>query len=156
MYGTGAKKETQNTNSGEISVSEGAKFTENDDIYTFYFRRGNPNWDENNNYNVMFLINLQRDLTHKLRMNKELFRSEVVKALGGTVKSGDLKYPRDNIVGWKIGNGDDYVDFGIFDADGRIKPWVREFMASHDDCIPIRLNCDGNILKKLSKECKNG
>lgn len=122
------------------------------DIYTFYFRRGNKYWDDNPYYNVMFLINEQRTLNNDLQINKSIFRSEVVKALGGTVESGDLVYPRDNMVGWKIGNGDNCVDFGIFDANKDLKPWVRAYMQAHDDVIPIRLNCDGNILKKLSEE----
>lgn len=145
-----AGADTDGDEKKELSAAENEEVPK--DIYTFYFRRGNPHWDSNNNFNVLFLINAQRDLTTKLHIEGSLFRSEAIKMLGGTVESGDIVYPRDNLVGWKMGNGDDCVDFGIFDADGHIQPWVRKFMASHDDCIPIRLNCDGNILKILSKE----
>ena len=120
------------------------------DIYTFYFRKGNKYWDDNPYYNILFLINEQRTLCNQLSIDKSMFRSEVVKALGGTVEEGDIVYPRDNMVGWKVGNGDGFIDFGIFDKDGNLKPWVKAYMESHDDVIPIHLNCDGNILKHLS------
>lgn len=151
VIGTVVDVETGET-SKELMIVGDNSSVDKGDIYTFYFRRGNKYWDNNPYYNVLFLINEQRRLNNDLQINKSIFRSEVVKALGGTVESGDLVYPRDNMVGWKIGNGDNCVDFGIFDANKDLKPWVKAYMQAHDDVIPIRLNCDGNILKKLSEE----
>ena len=52
------------------------------------------------------------------------------------------------------GNGDGYVDFGIFDrVTGEPKSWVYECVREGQG-IPIELNIDGNI-KGLLKRPRN-
>ena len=130
--------------------------------YTFIFRHGNEYYDDtSNDMNVLRLINWEREFTHNLRIqgpNGHFFRDEIVRRMGGTQESGDIEYPRDGLVGWHMALGDGYIDFGIFDVDNdgikHLKPSVRAYMQSHDDAIPLTLNCDGNIMPLLMKRNK--
>lgn len=98
----------------------------------------NVNWEDNLDYNLLFLNGIQSYANDKLRINKRLFLNEVYEMLGlPKTKEGQ-------IVGWVYDdehqNGDGYVDFFI-DEDNII--------FNEDGGILLDFNVDGDIWKLM-------
>ena len=51
-----------------------------------------------------------------------------------------------SIIGWVKGNGDDYVDFGLYNQDSKA---VRRFVNGEENVILLDFNCDGIIWDKI-------
>jgi len=85
-------------------------------MYGRWFKKGNKNWETNNDSNFAFLRAQQNFLNDRLRAYGHVFLNEAYDALGiPRTSAGQL-------VGWvyKQGTGDDYIDFGMFpDSGGR-------------------------------------
>ena len=113
------------------AISEYARFF---DETCLGFEKGNPA------YNLMFLKKQQAWLNNKLQANGHLFLNEVFDALGmprspiGAV-AGWIYDPKDHMV-------DDFVDFGIFDANDANK---RAFVNGLEPAILLDFNCQGSI-----------
>ena len=102
---------------------------------------GSAGWTKDPEYNLMFLKNQQRYANDKLRMNGHLFLNEVYDLLGiPRTKAG-------NVVGWiydeKNPNGDNYVDFNIYNPDN---PANARFVNGEERSIVLDFNVDGPIL----------
>ena len=89
----------------------------------------------------MFLRHQQNYANDILKNRGYLFLNEVYDMLG---------FPRTKygqIVGWvydeKNSNGDNFVDFGIYDKDN---PEKRKFVNGYETAIWLDFNVDGNIL----------
>ena len=98
----------------------------------------NPNWEENSDYNLLFLSGVQNYANDKLTINKILFLNEVYEMLGlPKTKAGQM-------VGWIYDptnpETDSYVDFGI-DEDNIIY--------NENGDILLDFNPDGNIWKSM-------
>lgn len=98
----------------------------------------NPNWEENSDYNLLFLSGVQNYANDKLTVNKILFLNEVYEMLGlPKTKAGQM-------VGWIYDptnpETDSYVDFGI-DEDNIIY--------NENGDILLDFNPDGNIWKLM-------
>ena len=98
----------------------------------------NPNWEENSDYNLLFLSGVQNYANDKLTINKILFLNEVYEMLGlPKTKAGQM-------VGWIYDptnpETDSYVDFGI-DEDNIIY--------NENGDILLDFNPDGNIWKLM-------
>lgn len=98
----------------------------------------NPNWEDNNDYNLLFLNGIQNFANDKLKVNKRLFLNEVYEMLGlPKTKEGQ-------IVGWIYdengSDGNGYVDFSI-DEDSIIY--------NEDGSILLDFNVDGNIWETM-------
>ena len=114
-------------------------------IYARIFDEANTNWDRNPSKNLTFLKSQQCYANDKLRSEGFLFLNDVYQMLG---------FPRTSegqIVGWiwdpknEISdNGDNYIDFGIFDGVFR-KAEVRDFINGYEPCIWLDFNVDGII-----------
>jgi hypothetical protein len=50
------------------------------------------------------------------------------------------------VVGWVLGNGDDYVDFGLYTCD---TPAVQDFMTGREYSVLLDFNVDGVIYDKI-------
>lgn len=108
-----------------------------DSIYARYFAKGvATQWSPNPEYNLMFLKCQQNYANDLLKARGHLFLNEVYDMLG--IKRSDAGI----MVGWVYGNGDNFVDFGIFDnADSD----CRYFVNGEDDSVLLDFNVDGVI-----------
>lgn len=132
-------------NGKEKKVKETVQVAETPDNsdYAKFFDSSCKAWEENAEYNLMFLKAQQQYANDKLRANGYLFLNDVYDMLGiPRTKAGQ-------VVGWKYDpknqdhTGDDYVDFGLYDL---YKEKTREFVNGYEEVILLDFNVDGPIL----------
>lgn len=128
---TGEKEKTENVNSGLILP--------NDDNCRF-FDSSNPNWDQNPNFSMMFLRGQQNYLNDILHTRGHVFLNEAYDALGFP------HTPQGAVLGWIEGEGDDCIDFGLYDQN---KDSVRRFVNGVDNTILLEFNHCGVILDRI-------
>lgn len=109
--------------------------------YAKFYDDGCIGWEKDPELNLMFLTQQQNYANDKLKAKGYLFLNEVYDMLGiPRTKAGQ-------IVGWvydeKNPVGDNFVDFGIFDANN---PATRRFVNGYERTILLDFNVDGNIL----------
>ena len=102
------------------------------------------NWEGNSDYNLMFLKSIQNYANDLLHSRGHVFLNEVLDAIG-------LKRTEEGqSLGWCLGLGDDFVDFGIDEY------YSDEYSDAHQDGylknIHLNFNCDGNILAAAFKK----
>lgn len=95
-------------------------------------------WENDADYNMMFLQKAERFANDKLRAQKYLFLNDVYKMLGfSPTRAGQC-------VGWiydpECPAGDNYIDFGIF------RPENSRFVDRNENCVWLDFNVDGDIL----------
>jgi len=125
--------------------------------YTFFFDESNPYWEKDGNYNRMFLLAQQQYANDKLRANGYLFLNDVLDDLGiPRTKAGQ-------IVGWIYDpdnpNGDNYVDFGIYETYRRDEEAFAKDKAMnerfgkevYERVVLLDFNVDGPILDRVFK-----
>lgn len=112
--------------------------------YARFFDESCPDWKKDPEYNLMFLRRQQDWANEKLKAKGHIFLNEVYDMLG---------IPRSQtgqIVGWIYDennpNGDNYVDFGIYDVNSERK---RAFVNGHERSILLDFNVDGTIYNKI-------
>lgn len=94
--------------------------------------------------NKIFLQSQQSYFNDKLQIEGHVFLNDVYKALGiAPTRAGQ-------VVGWMIGKGDNYVDFGIF--DNVANPQVRDFVNGREYSILLDFNVDGVIVDSALKD----
>ena len=108
--------------------------------YARFFDEFNPNWQNDPEYNLMFLKSQQQYANDLLRSRGRLFLNEVYELLGiEKSKAGQ-------IVGWvyneKNPSGDNFVDFGIYNMNNER---TRAFVNGCEPSILLDFNVDGNI-----------
>lgn len=108
--------------------------------YSRFFDDGCTGWEKDAEYNLVFLKAQQQYANDLLRSKGHLFLNEVYDMLGiPRSKAGQ-------VVGWiydtKNPNGDNYVDFGIYDTTKR---GSRDFVNGYERTILLDFNVDGNI-----------
>ncbi len=111
----------------------------NDDTCRF-FDSTNPNWDKNPQFSMMFLRGQQNILNDILHTRGHVFLNEVYDALGFE------HTPQGAILGWVEGEGDDCIDFGLYNPD---KENVRRFVNGTENNILLEFNHDGVIFDKI-------
>lgn len=109
--------------------------------YARFFDDGCTGWEKNSEYNLMFLRAEQNYANDRLKARGYLYLNEVYERLGiPCTKAGQ-------VVGWVYNpdkpNGDNYVDFGIFDVS---REKARDFVNGYERSILLDFNVDGNIL----------
>ena len=112
--------------------------------YAKIFDQLNDNWQNNPDYNKMFLRQVENFMNDKLRINKRVFLNEVYVELGfEPTKAGQ-------IVGWKYDpdnhEGDNYIDFGIYDVT---KEGCSRFLNECEAAIILDFNVDGNVWEDM-------
>lgn len=99
----------------------------------------NPYWENNPDYNLMFLKSQQKYANDLLVANGRVFLNDVYKMLGLPISQAG------QIVGWVYdpanGKGDNYIDFGIFASN----QGYSDFVYGNDPAILLDFNVDGNI-----------
>lgn len=108
--------------------------------YAKFFDCGNPYWEKDAEYNLMFLKRQEQYANDKLKANGYLFLNDVYESIGiPKTKAGQ-------VVGWVYDEnnpiGDNYVDFGIYDLH---KEAARDFVNGYEKTILLDFNVDGNI-----------
>jgi len=118
------------------------KKTEPEIAYSQYakcFDKTSNVWTEDPEYNLMFLKHMELYASNVLRVKGHVFLNEVYEWLGlPKTKAGQ-------IVGWKLGKGDDYVSFGLNSFD----PQVCKFINGESNVVVLDFNVDGVILDEL-------
>jgi Family of unknown function (DUF6353) len=106
--------------------------------YARFFDEGSPHWEKNAEFNRLFVQCQQNYANEKLRAQGHLFLNEVYDMLGIDRSSAG------SVVGWVIGkDGDNYVDFGMYQAVSSrfINGWERSIL--------LDFNVDGVIYDKI-------
>lgn len=106
--------------------------------YARLFDESNPNWKPNAEMNRITIQAQQNYFNHRLRAYGHVFLNEVFDALGFERSQAGA------IVGWLCnGDGDCYVDFGIFEA------YNAQFINNQERSVWLDFNVDGIIYDKI-------
>ena len=110
--------------------------------YARFFEEFNTNWSPQPEYNLVFLRAQQTWMNQKLQATGHVFLNEVYDALGiERSKAGQ-------VVGWlKDGEGDGYIDFGIWDGQDMLK--FHDFVTGREGGILLDFNVDGIVYDKI-------
>lgn len=115
-------------------------------VYARFFDAGNKGWEDDPEYNLMYIKQVQTYLNEKLRANGHVFLNEAYDEFG---------IPRTRagaVVGWIYDpknpkhNGDNYIDFGVYDIHNENK---RRFVNGYEKVIVLDFNVDGVIYDKI-------
>lgn len=123
----------------QVEKTETEMVIPNDDSCRF-FDSSNPNWDKNPTFSMMWLRGQQNILNDILHTRGHVFLNEVYDALGFP------HTPQGAVLGWIDGEGDDCIDFGLYDPN---KENVRRFVNGVDNVIMLEFNHDGVIWDKI-------
>lgn len=143
-YGVDTIEETVEGKEGKTKTVTHKRVSQTDgpSMYARFFDQMTSEWQRNPEYNRMFLQCQQNFANEKLRTKGHLFLNEVYDMLGMERSQAGA------IVGWVISkDGDNYVDFGIF--DDITNPNVRDFVNGISDSILLDFNVDGVIYDKI-------
>lgn len=113
-------------------------------IYARFFDEFSPSWSPYPEYNSLFLRCQQNWANDMLHARGHVFLNEVYDQLG---------IPRSEagaLVGWVLGHGDDFIDFGIFNGDES----ARHFVNNREASILLDFNVDGLIYNLIEKNRK--
>lgn len=105
--------------------------------YAKFFDDYNRHWKKNSETNHYFLQAQQNYANHLLQTRGHVFLNEVYRDLGFEHTQAGA------VVGWIRGEGDNYIDFGLFDARNSnfINGWERSIL--------LDFNVDGIIYDKI-------
>lgn len=107
-------------------------------VYARFFDETSPNWNKDPELNRLFVQCQQNWLNHRLHAIGHVFLNEAYDALGIDRSSAG------QIVGWVIGEeGDNYIDFGIFDCEN------SRFVNGWERSILLDFNVDGPVIDKI-------
>lgn len=115
--------------------------------YARFFDESCPNWTKDANYNLIFLKAQQAQANKVLQTKGYLFLNEVYEMLGMQ------KTAQGQVVGWLYNpndpdwDGDNFVDFGIYDQYGNVKQDERKraFVNGYERSILLDFNVDGTV-----------
>jgi len=109
-------------------------------LYAKLFDQFSPYWAEEAEYNYAWLRHQQDWFNSLLDMRGYVFLNEVYETLGMVrTEAGD-------VVGWFLGNGDSYIDFGIFNAKRS-----ASFVNGREAAVLLDFNVDGSIYHLLDQ-----
>lgn len=104
--------------------------------YAKFYTAGCTNWSKSAEYNLAFLRCQQTLANDMLRVRGHVFLNEVYDMLGIERTKGGA------VVGWVIGEGDNHIDFGVFDNR---KIGSMKFVNGEEADILLDFNVDGVI-----------
>ncbi len=110
--------------------------------YAVIFDENSTQWESSPEYNKAFVIGIQNTCNDLLHANGYLFLNTVYRMLGlPETTEGQL-------VGWMMGKGDDFVDFGIYN-DAYSRDAKHKFINGCEPSILLDFNVDGVIYKNI-------
>lgn len=135
---------TVDENGKEKKIKEEVSVCDEISDFARFFDEGSRYFTKDPEYNLMFLKNQERYANDKLKAKGYLFLNDVYRMLDiPETKAGQ-------IVGWiydeKCPNGDNYVDFGIYNTN---REKSRDFVNGYEKVILLDFNVDGNILEHI-------
>jgi hypothetical protein len=106
--------------------------------YARWFDEASPYWEKNSEINRLYVQAAQNLFNNKLQIRGHVFLNEIYDHFGIEHSSAGA------VVGWILGpEGDNYIDFGIFDA------YQRDFVNGWERSILLDFNVDGVIYDKI-------
>lgn len=110
-------------------------------MYARFFDEYSKNWERTPEYNLLFLRAQQNYANDLLLSRGHVFLNEVYDMIGIDRSRAGA------VVGWVVSNeGDNFVDFGIFDAN---REGARDFVNGREGSILLDFNVDGVIYDKI-------
>lgn len=109
--------------------------------YSFLFDQSNRNYEKTADYNYIWLKMQQSTANDRLQARGHLFLNDLLLDLGFEHTTAGA------VTGWIKGQGDDYVDFGIF--TDQMSETVLDFIAGREKAIWLNFNVDGTIYDKI-------
>ena len=107
-------------------------------VYARFFDEYSQQWEKNAEYNRLFVQSQQTWANNMLQSRGHVFLNEVYDSLGIERSQAG------SVVGWVLnGDGDNYVDFGMFEVDN------RDFVNGTERSILLDFNVDGVIFDKI-------
>jgi hypothetical protein len=140
MYGSEERKVLDAKTGKEVVVRRVGAGLGGGSMYARYFDKTNRNWEPTPDYNRIFLTAQQNYFNNLLISRGHVFLNDVYDALGLERSSPG------SIVGWVVGEGDNFIDFGIFNGKNQA---VRDFVNGYEDSILLDFNVDGIIYDKI-------
>lgn len=110
--------------------------------YAKFFDETNENWSKSPERNLFFLRRIQNWANDKLFAQGYLFLNDVYRMLGIEPTTAG------QIVGWVLGNGDNFIDFGLYNPDNEK---ARMFVNNAERSILLDFNVDGVVYKLLDR-----
>jgi uncharacterized protein DUF6353 len=141
MYGKETRETTTVKKNGEekTKTSVHADSASGPSMYAVMFGRDtSQSWSPEAGHNIMFLKAHQSYANDKLKAKGHVFLNEIYDALGLP------RTPAGQVVGWVKGNGDNYIDFGIFNKTD-MSVQNMEFFTGVEDNIWLDFNVDGVV-----------
>lgn len=138
-YGEAAEKETMEAVIAEAKANgyeENPKAHGKYSQYARFFDETAACWTEDPEYNMAYLHAVQAQVNDLLNIQGHVFLNEVYDRLGMARTTAG------SVVGWVKGNGDSFIDFGIFDGNTRV---TRAFVNGWEASILLDFNVDGVI-----------
>lgn len=115
--------------------------------FTFIFDEANPEFTRDATYNKHFILQQENYANAKYDLQGYLYLNDVLEDLGFDTKN----MPWTRVTGWVKGLGDDYIDFGVFEAYDSTK---RDFINCAEPAIWLDFNVDGYIYDVLGVEAQ--
>lgn len=141
MYGVAQREvaEIIEDDEGEMEVIKNASFIDektNTSIFSRFFDSYCKGWTKDPEVNMAFLMRLQSDFTDKLRHDGFVVFNDVLEALGYERTALGCK------AGWVLGQGDNYVDFGIHDVyrNGKFDEAKTRFLNGYERTVLLDFN----------------
>lgn len=107
--------------------------------YARVFDESNRYWDRNSSYNKVFLTTQQEYANQRLQRHGYLLLNDIYYALGFPKTSAGA------IVGWAVGEGDGYVDFGMWDFSGPYGAQREAFANGDEKSVWLDFNVAGPV-----------
>jgi hypothetical protein len=105
--------------------------------YARFFDEASRHWEKNAEYNRTYVQCQQKHANDMLKSRGHVFLNEVYDMLG-------IERTREgSVVGWVMGNGDNEIDFGLYEASS------LDFMRGWERNILLDFNVDGVIYNKI-------
>lgn len=145
MYGTELKKEKMTVVNEDGSETKEKVLVEDmpetaKSVYGRFYDESCNDWDKSPEFNMMTLQGMEAIANTMLQTRGHLFLNEVYDLIGFE------RTPAGAVVGWVVGNGDNYVDFGLYNKHDKA---VRRFVNGIDNVIFLDFNVDGVIYDKI-------
>lgn len=105
-------------------------------IYARWFDDSCTQWSPTPMYNLAMVRAQQNYFNDMLKVRGHVFLNEIYEAFGMDHTQAGA------IVGWVLGNGDNFIDFGVFDEDN---PRTRAFCNGHEANVLLDFNVDGVV-----------